>query len=572
MGSAKLWILILVLFAIVLLAIVLGAGFYYIVSTPPAIEKETVLEVNLAGMVTEMPAEDPFTILLRSRVQNIWDLRRALSVASTDDRVTAIFLRIQPLLASWAQIEELRELVLEFRSTGKEVHAFLAVDMATERELYLASAADRITLNPTAALLMDGLMAEIVFMKRTMEKLGVRPQFLHFKEYKSPEVYSRERMTKEFREMLHSVLSDLQNRFIQTIATDRNIEESKLRELIDIGLIAADTALEAGLLDDIGYEHQIRAELQLSTGAEKYHSSTVSEYLDTIPEKGRSRPRARVAVLGAVGTIISGSSEPFAGLMGGSTIADHLREVREEGSFDGVIFRVNSPGGSAVGSDMVWREVRLLEESGIPVIVSMSSAAGSGGYYIAMGARRIISQPSTITGSIGIIFGKFDLSGLYDWLGMDIDRIKLAPNADLLSPFSSMTPEQHAQVEQLLLTLYEDFVSKAAMGRGESFDDMEPKARGRIYTGAQALEKGLVDKLGGFTAAVEAMREELGLQPDEGLEILLHPKPKTIWEVLTSDGLFEVKTPELLARYLSQELRQLETPSAWFLAPEIQIH
>jgi protease-4 len=221
---------------------------------------------------------------------------------------------------------------------------------------------------------------------------------------------------------------------------------------------------------------------------------------------------------------------------------------------------------------MIWREVRLLEESNIPVIVSMSSSAGSGGYYIAMGARRIISQPSTITGSIGILFGKFDVSGLYDWLGMDVDRIKVAPNADLLSPFTSLTPKQRAQVEEHLLALYEDFVSKAAVGRGKSYEEMEPKARGRIYTGAQAVANGLVDELGGFTAAVEAVKEELGLEPEQEIELQLHPRPKSFWEVLASAELFELKTAGALTRYLGQELRRLEVPSAWLLAPEIRIY
>jgi protease-4 len=405
-----------------------------------------------------------------------------------------------------------------------------------------------------------------------MEKLGVRPQFIQFKEYKNPEIYNRESLTPEIREMLRSILEDLQMRFIKTVSTERDIEEMRLRDLIDVGLLSAEKALEEGILDGIGYEHQIRGEIQLATGAESYQSSTVSEYLNTIEDQSRARPKGKVAVVGAVGTIVSGSSEPFAGLMGASTIAKRLQELREEGLFDGVILRVNSPGGSAVGSDMVWREVRLLEESNIPVIVSMSSSAGSGGYYIAMGARRIISQPSTITGSIGILFGKFDLSGLYDWLGMDIDRIKVAPNADLFSPFTSLTTEQRAQVEQLMAKLYEDFVNKAAAGRGSSFEELEPKARGRIYTGAQALDSGLVDELGGFAAAARAMKEELGLDSGDEIELQLYPRPKSFWEILASNELFGVKSGSFLSRYLREELRRLEVPSAWLLTPEIRIH
>jgi len=572
MRGTRLWILVIVLMLVIVLAIAAGAGFYYVISRPPAIEKETVVEVNLSGVVSELPAEDPFTILLGSRVQDLWKLRKVFRSASQDDRVTAVFLKIQPLMTSWAQIEEIRESLLSFRTSGKQVHAFLAVDMATERELYLASAADHVTLSPIASVLMNGLMAEVVFMKRTMDKLGVRPQFIHFKEYKDPEIYSRESLTPEIRGMLRSVLTDLQDRFVQTVSADREVEEQRLRQLMDIGILSAKMAMDEGLIDAVGYEHQIRNEIQASTGATTYRSSTVSEYLDTVDNWQRRQAEARVAVVGAVGTIISGSSEPFAGLMGGSTIAGRLREVREDGSFDGVILRVNSPGGSAVGSDMVWKEVRLLEEANIPVVVSMSSTAGSGGYYIAMGASRIVSQPSTITGSIGVLFGKFDLSGLYDWLGMDVDRIKLAPNADIFSPFSSMTSEQRDQVEQLMLAVYEDFVGKAAEGRQTSFEDLEPKARGRIYTGAQALENGLVDELGGFTAAVKAMKEELILSETDEIELELYPRPKSFWEALASNELFEVRIPQQLSQYFSEELRRLEIPSAWLLVPDIRIY
>jgi protease-4 len=556
---------------VIVLAIALSAGFYYIVSRPPAIEKETVVEVGLSGVVSELPAEDPFTILLGSRVQDLWELRRVFQAASQDERVTAIYLKIQPLLTSWAQIEEIRESVLSFRETGKQVHAFLAVDVATERELYLASAADHVTLNPIASVLMNGLMAEVVFMKRTMDKLGVRPQFIYFKEYKDPEIYNRESLTPEIREMLRSILEDLQDRFVTTVSADREVEEQRFRQLMDIGLLSAITAMDEGLIDAVGYEHQVRSDIQTATGTDTYRSSTISEYLETVNGWQREKSEARVAVVGAVGTIISGSSEPFAGLMGASTIAQRLREIREDGSFDGVILRVNSPGGSAVGSDMVWREVQLLEESEIPVVVSMSSSAASGGYYIAMGASRIVSQPSTITGSIGVTFGKFDLSGLYDWLGMDIDRIKLAPNADLFSTFSSMTPEQRSQVSQLIFAVYEDFVSKAAEGRHSSFDELEANARGRIYTGSQAIEKGLVDELGGFSAAVRAMKEELTLSPEDEIELQLHPRPKSFWEALASNELFEVRIANPTFQYLREELRRLEIPSAWLLAPEIQI-
>jgi protease-4 len=221
---------------------------------------------------------------------------------------------------------------------------------------------------------------------------------------------------------------------------------------------------------------------------------------------------------------------------------------------------------------MIWREVTLLEEEGKPVIVSMSGVAGSGGYYIAMGAGRIISQPSTITGSIGVIFGKFDVSGLYEWLGMDLDRIKVAPNADLFSLQSSLTQEQRTQVENWMNEVYREFVQKAADGRSLEFDELEPKAHGRIYTGAQALEAGLVDQLGGMIVAIAEMKTALDLDQTDQIQLELFPKPKTLFELLTSGKLLEIDQPPLMSDLLAKELRILETPGVWMLAPEIKIH
>jgi protease-4 len=572
MRRSKLWIVIVLLLVMVIAVVGLGAGFYYLISRPPSIQEGTVVEVTLSGVLAELPVTDPLTLLLGSKGQNLWDLREVFRSASEDTRVAAIYLEIRPLLASWAQIEEVREFIKAFQKSGKQVHAFLSVDMATEKELYLVAAADSITLNPTSGVLIDGLMAELVFMKRTMEKLRIRPEFIQFKEYKNPEIYSRQSMTPEFEEMLVAILSDLQNRFIQTVGADRKLEETRLRGLLDVGIVSARKAMEEGLIDDLGYRQQIRDRLKyFQEGEDGYRSVSASDYLETIGFTYLERPQAKVAVVGAVGTIIAGSSEPFSGLMGGSTVAGHLREIREDDSFDAVILRVDSPGGSAVGSDMIWKEVRLLEESGKPVIVSMSGTAGSGGYYIAMGASRIVCQPSTITGSIGVLFGKFDVSGLYEWLGMDIDRVKLAPNADLFSLYHSFTPEQRQQIETLMGEIYDSFVGKAAQGRNTSYEELEAKAHGRIYTGSQATGNGLADELGGFSAAATAVREALAIGPDDPISQLF-PKPKSFWESLASSELFELEAGSRLIPLLAKELQLLENPSVWLLAPDVRIH
>jgi len=573
MQNKKLWLAIAVLLIIVVSAIVLGIGFLYLINQPEPVRAGTIVEVTLSGPVSEFPAQDPWAEMFSSGGLSLWELHRVFRTAAKDESVEGIFLEIFPLGASWAQIEELRDIISEFKGSGKPVWAFLSVDMVTEGQLYLASTADYIATNPTAGFLVNGLMAEVLFKKRTLEKLGIKPQFIQLKEFKSAEEYTREELSPEIRGMLESILVELQNRFIETVARDRNIESADVQELVNLGLAGSQLAVEMNIIDETAYRHQIRKRISEEVkGSKRYRGISAQDYLESTGFPSGGAAKAHVAVVAANGTITSGKSEAFAGLMGGTTISAELRELRENDSIDGVILRVDSPGGSPVGSDMIWREVTLLEEEGKPVIVSMSGVAGSGGYYISMGAGRIISQPSTITGSIGVIFGKFDVSGLYEWLGMDVDRVKVAPNADLFSLQSSLTQEQRAQIEDWMNEVYRDFVQKAAEGRSMEYDELEPKAHGRIYTGAQALDQGLVDQLGGMIVAIAEMKNALNIDQKDQVQLELFPKPKTLFELLASGKLLEIGQPPLLRDLMAKELHILENPGVWMLAPEIRIH
>ncbi len=573
MQNKKLWLVIAVLLIIVVSAIVLSIGFLYLINRPEPVRAGTVVEVTISGTVSEFPAQDPWAEMFSSGGLSLWELHQVFRTAAKDKSVEGVLLEIFPVGASWAQIEELRDIISEFKGSGKPVWAFLSVDMVTEGQLYLASTADYVATNPTAGFLVNGLMAEVLFKKRTLEKLGIKPQFIQLKEYKSAEEYTREKLSPEVRGMLESILIELQNRFIETVARDRNIESADVQELVNLGLAGSQLAVEMDIIDEVAYRHQIRDRISEEVrGGKRYRGISAQDYLESSSFSSGSGAKARVAVVAANGTIISGKSEAFAGLMGGTTVSAELRKLRENKSIDGIILRVDSPGGSPVGSDMIWREVTLLEEEGKPVIVSMSGVAGSGGYYISMGAGRIISQPSTITGSIGVIFGKFDVSGLYEWLGMDVDRIKVAPNADLFSLQSSLTQEQRAQVEHWMNEVYRDFVQKAADGRSMEYDELEPKAHGRIYTGAQALDQGLVDQLGGMIVAIAEMKNALNLDQKDQIQLELFPKPKTLFELLASGKLLEIGLPPLLRDLMAKELRILETPGVWMLAPDIRIH
>ena len=572
MSTIRPWIaVVLILVVIVGLALAVTFWTYWTLSRSPSVAQHTIVEISLGGMVYELPPDNPLFQLFEPNKLTLYDLWELLELASGDDRVSSIYLEVQPLALSWAQIEELRDGMHKFRAAGKKIHAFLSLDMAGENEFYLASAADTISINPDAGLLLNGLAAEVQFYKRSLQKLGIKPEFIQFKEFKSPEIYDRESMSAPIRSMLESILAEMETRFVQSVAADRKIEESALETILEVGIISAGVAVENGLVDRAGYRHEVLDQLAEEAGLDKYKGMGGSDYLSAARSRQPSGGTP-VALIGGTGVITSGKSDSFSQTLGGSSMAGVLRDVRKSGKYEAVLFRVDSPGGSAVGSDMVWREVELLEEAGIPVIVSMSGVAGSGGYYIAMGASKIISQPSTITGSIGVIFGKFDLGGLYDWLGISVDRVKTSPNADLFSLSTSLTSEQRDNVIAWMQEIYDVFVSKAAKGRDMEFAELEKMARGRIYTGEQAREIGLVDDIGGFPKALEHIRESLELVDDAPINLVRLPKPKSFWETLSELGAVRMRETDLIQEWLRTELPGLETTGPRLFMPEIRIH
>ncbi|MBI4445026.1 MAG: signal peptide peptidase SppA [Acidobacteria bacterium] len=565
-------LLIFVIFAFVVIALLLSWLSYAFFGRPKEIHEGSVVEIALRETMRELPPESPVAQMLDPS-PNLWDLRRIFQMAAQDKRVKAVYLEIPALVISWGQTEELRDLMAEFRKSKKPVHAMLVSDIPGELEIYLASAADSITMNPDSGLLVNGLLAEVTFYKKTLEKLYVQPEFIQMKEYKSAETYSRESMTPEIRSMYESLLKDVQGRFVASVSRERKIAPDRLLQLMAKGTATASVALKENLVDRLGYKDEIEQKLSHRTknGESKYLGIPAQDYLESAQRSFKTRSEYKVAVVGGVGTIIAGETEPLFGTLGGVRTATQLRQLREDKEIKGVILRVDSPGGSAVASDMIWREVDLLEKAGKPVIVSMSGVAGSGGYYISMAARRIVSQPSTITGSIGVIFGKFNIRGFYEWLGMSIDEVKLMPNADIFSAFNSLDEDQQAQIKSWMEVIYDNFVRKAAVGRKTSYATLEPKAHGKIYTGAQAKELGLVDLIGGMQTAVGEMKKFLKVPADKELELIIYPRPKNLLQILLEGNLI-FSQPINLTGWLKEQMGVLSRPAPWLLTPLFRIY
>ncbi len=566
----KRWLIALLILAfLIVIALAVPLLLWWTIAREPKVEYGTVLEIDLGGLMTEGPPADPISALFAQQ-PSIYELRQMLEYAARDKRIAGAFVKVRPLENGWASVEELRAAIKDFRRSGKKVYALLGGDFVEDKEYLLSTAADKIYVNPDISIMVNGLLAEIEFFRGTLEKLRIEPQFLQFKEYKAAaEPWSRRNMSEPFREMLNSILSDSQQRFLQLVAEERELQVDRIKNLLDIGLITAEQAKAEGLVDALGYKDNI--EQELTPQGKEYRGLGAASYLRSVRDRLEKGGRNKLALIFANGLIIAGESQPSMEMMGGETVAGYIRQARKDKSIKAVVMRVNSPGGSAVGSDLVWREVELTSKEK-PVIVSMSDVAGSGGYYISMAADKIIAHPTTITGSIGVVFGKFNVRGFFNWIGTNIDRVETAPNAGLLSPYTSMDSRQMAQLEKVMGDLYRQFVSKAAQGRKLPPDKLESIAKGRVWTGRQAKELGLIDELGGLDLALRTAKERSGIKPDEPVTLIIYPRRKGLLELLFQRDLPLSRISRTsLPAWIERLEALLEQPQPWLLAPQFNI-
>ena len=571
-------------FFLILLVIGGGVLFKMVTSGPPDLASGTVLELKVSGPLWEGPALNPLEEITQRGGLSLWEIRRALAQGTEDERIAGLKLVIEPLAGTgWGAIEELREILGRFRASGKPVHAFLSGDIFQESEYFLATAADKIWVNRESGALLNGIEAAVTFFRGSLEKLKIEPNVLMFKEYKSAgEPFSRREMSRFYREALSDVLSDIYDRFIEGIAERRGLDRERLRRGLDRGLMTTRTLLEEGWIDAVGYLDELEEELAQISGGGGYHGLALRRYRDVhlLPKLRGEEPRIAI-VFGEGAIVASSEGSPFSGRsILGPVIAKAIADAANDERVKAIVFRVNSPGGSAVGSDLIWREIENAKAAGKPVVVSMSSVAGSGGYWISMAADAIVAQPSTITGSIGVVGMKFNLKGLYAWLGTNIDTsVSFGKHADLWSPFSSWTPEQRDIVKAWMGSIYADFVTKVARGRKMDFEAVEKIARGRIWSGRDAVERGLVDRIGDLDDAIDVARQKAGIPKEAALSFVLYPKRKSLLEQLFSGefSLAEARAwlAEQRASALERDLVRLDAlraPRVWLWMPEIEFH
>ena len=439
----------------------------------------------------------------------------------------------------WGKVQELRDAVTDFRLSGKPVFAYL--EYADDRNYYLATAADRILLMPSATLDLNGVATYALFLRGTFDKFGVVPDMHHIGEYKTAiNTYTEKTYTPAHREMDQSLNRDLFEQIVHTVAESRKKTDADVRALVDDGPFLAEAALGAGLVDELGYEDQAVETLRREHGKDMVRLNAAEYARVSLPSLGLNRG-PRVAVIYASGAITGGRGgfDPLNGEMVGSeTLIEAIREARSDASLRAIVLRVDSPGGSATASDAIWRELMLArqEKPDRPLIVSMSDLAASGGYYIAMPGQVIVAQPSTLTGSIGIYGGKLVMGGVYQKLGANIEATSIGRNAEMDSPARPFNASELQKVEAQLRAFYTDFVRKAAESRKTTPEEIDRLAQGRVWTGRQAKENGLVDELGGLDRAIDIAKQRANIPVESDVELVDFPRPKSFYEMV-SEGL-----------------------------------
>jgi len=508
------------------------AVLYLMVSGAPSVASDSVLVLPVRGGL----AEHRQNALLTSfgpggpTVRSVTD---SLRKAKVDDRISGVILKPQigPRVL-WGKLQEIRDAVADYRESGKPIAAFLEYGGA--EDYYLASAADRVYLMPGSPLEVVGRAQYEMFFRNALDKVGTYPDVLAAGDYKTAaNQYTETTMTPAHREMAESLNRDLYEQMVEGIAESRGLSGDEVRRLVDEGPFLPEDALAAGLVDGLAYADEV-------THREPFDAADRREISDSDYRQVGLRSLGlnqgeRIALIYAVGAINSGSSsfDVLNGeVLGSDTLTSAIRSAREDDSVRAIVLRIDSPGGSAIASDAIWRAVGLVRESGKPIVASMSDLGASGGYYIAMGADAIVAQPATLTGSIGVVFGKFTTGGTYEKLGVGIEPVSEGRFAEIYSPVTRFSDAERAKVQEHVDAIYEQFVTKAAEGRQTTRDRLHEVAQGRVWTGRQALEHGLIDEVGGLGRAIALAKEKAGIDPGDEVELVIYPRPKGFFELL----------------------------------------
>jgi protease-4 len=550
----------------VVFSVLAFVGLYLLFGRGPGVPAHAVLVLEVGGELPENAPTDVVTYIRGARTPTVRSVVETLHKAKVDSRVAAVLLKPTGFDSPyWAKVQELRDAVVDFRESGKPVYAYL--EYADERNYYLATAADRILLMPSATLDLTGVATYALFLRGTFDKLGIVPDMHHIGDYKTAvNTYTETGYTPAHKEMDESLNRDLFDQIVRVVAESRQKSNAEVRTLIDSAPFLASEALKAGLVDELAYEDQATAQLRDDSG-NTLERLEADDYARVAPASLGLNRGPRVAVIYASGAIVSGRGgfDPLNGeTLGSDTLIEAIRDARKDRSVRAIVLRIDSPGGSATASDAIWRELMLArnERADRPLVVSMSDLAASGGYYIAMPGEVIVAQPSTLTGSIGIFGGKLVTGGAYRKVGANIESTSIGRNAEIYSPERPFNASEIERVETQLRAFYTEFVRKVADSRHTTTEQIEAVAQGRVWTGQQAKANGLVDELGGLDRAIAIAKERAKLPADSSVEVVTYPRAKTFYEIVSDafSGRSEAAISAWVSAHFStQELAAIRT-------------
>ena len=527
--------------AIVITAVILFfVVLVWLVAKPVHLLGKSQLVIDAAGDIEEQRANDFLTALGGGGAPILQDYLDAIDSARTDSRITGIVVRIGPLQTGWGKVEEIRTHLLAFRKSGKPSICYLGYDGIGNLEYYLASACQQIWLVPTTPVGIRGMMAEAMFFRGTLDKLKIVPQYFHIAEYKTAtNELTEKKFTPAHKEEVESLLWSVYNQYVNDAALARQMEPKEFEAILDQGPLLSGEAVERHIVDRLGYWDQLQA--YFGEHGHAWNPVSLNRYREFLKDEGGFSPD-NIAVVHATGLIVSGSSQNTPGggfVMGGDSVASDLRSARRDPNIRAIVLRIDSGGGSVVASEVIRREVELAKGAK-PVVVSMSDVAASGGYWIAAPADKIVADPDTETGSIGVLMGKLNVAGLYNLLGISTDYVATSDNATIYSEAQNFSPAQQAAIQKSLAETYREFTEGVAEGRHMSVAAVDKIAKGRVWTGAQAKQLGLVDELGGLDRAIDVAKQLAHISSNEPVHVVVYPQEKTFWQLL-----FERQTEQM---------------------------
>jgi protease IV len=535
------------------------ATLYFLFGRQPSVPSNATLVLKVGGNLTEVAPGDVVGYIRGNRMLSVRTVVDNLRKAALDNRVRGVLLRPTGFQSPfWAKVQEIRDAVLEFRKSGKPIYAY--VDYGGDREYYLATAADKVFLMPSAALDLTGVATYELFLRGTLDKIGAYPDLHHIGKYKTAvNTFTEKGFTAAHKEMDESLNRDLYEQIVRGIADGRKKSEADVQKAIDEGPFLPEEAVRAGLVDDLAYEDQVDEKLRAGSTRDRIDGDDYARVSSS--SLGMSRG-PRIAVIYASGAIVGGKSgfDPVNGaVVGSETLIDYIRQARKDSSIRAIVLRIDSPGGSASASDAIWRELTLAknEKADRPLVASMSDLAASGGYYIAMPAQVIVAQPSTLTGSIGIFGGKVVTGGVYNKLGMNIDSTSIGRHAEINSPVRPYNQDELKKLQEQLQSFYDDFVEKVAASRQSTPEEIDALAQGRVWTGRQAKQNKLVDELGGLDRAIALAKQRAKIPAESSVEIVVFPPKKSFWE-LVSDQLSGASESMAISEWLNTSLSKSE--------------